>query len=238
MQVVAKIVNALSSAETLLHIFEGLSIGAGVLTVAALIGIAVTSRTLSRQNKTAFEELKGSVAKQQEDASNAKAAQQRVEIDLATARTKQTEAELLLLKLQRFVREPRRVDAVKATALLANRPKGTVEIEYLKDVPEIERLVNEMQKYLADNAWKVSIKPVGTEKIRHAGIGMISGSKSRYEGMTVDDQSGRPKFFEEPGQTLWSFIDGCIEGTSEGWSMTNEQLPKDASVLLVGPKVW
>ena len=91
MQLIPKIVNAFSSAEGLLHFFEWLSIGAGVLTVAALIGIALTSRTVSHQNKIAFEALKGSVAQAQTEASGAKAAQQRVETELAKAKTRQAE---------------------------------------------------------------------------------------------------------------------------------------------------
>ncbi len=63
--------NFLSSAESLLHVFEVLSISAGVLTVAALIGIAITSRIVSSQNKTEFEQVKGKVAEQQERAAKA-----------------------------------------------------------------------------------------------------------------------------------------------------------------------
>ena len=126
-QLTAKITNLLSSADGLLHLFEGLSIGAGVLTVAALIGIAVTSRTVSKQNKTAFEQLKGSVAKQQGEASNARAAQQRVETELAEAKTRQAEAETKLEEVRKR-QGPRQFDIHMFSKALENKPRCPIEI--------------------------------------------------------------------------------------------------------------
>ena len=108
MQLMAKIANALSSAETLLHVFEWLSIGAGVLTVAALIGIALTSRIVSHQNKMAFAH---------------------VEKDVAEAKTRQAEAETKLEEVRKR-QEPRRFDINKFTEALGGKPKCEVEILY------------------------------------------------------------------------------------------------------------
>src|SRR5438067_2091677 len=156
MQVTAKIVNTFSSADGLLHFFEWLSIGAGVLTVAALIGIALTSRTVSRQNKTAFEELKGSVAKQEEEAFNAKAAQQRVETELAEARTRQAEAETKLEEVRK--RQDRRIaDWSKFTEALKGKPTCDIEILCQPNDDEAYSLASVISVMLGSSGWPVVI---------------------------------------------------------------------------------
>lgn len=156
-------------------------------------------------------------------------------MQLEEQRQRATEAQLSLLALQRFVREPRTVNPIKSKALLENRPKGSVEIKYLHGI-ETERLAHELQQTLEANGWKVSIQKVASDVIHDAGIALLSGSKtSPREGL---DESGRPKFFEEPGQTLFAFLDSCVEGTIGGWSMTNPNLESNTSVVLIGPKVW
>ena len=162
----AKIVNAFASAEGLLHVFEWLSVGAGILAVAALIGIALTSRTLSRQNKTAFQELKGNVAKQQEEASNAKAAQQRVEIDLANARTdlskaltNQAQTELALEKL-RAHQGQRVIKSDIFEKSLLGKPKATiVDIWYQPDNGEAFVLALSAYWELRNAGWNVLQQP-------------------------------------------------------------------------------
>ena len=159
------------------------------------------------------------------------------DLQIADALKKQTEAELSLLKLRRFVSEPRTVDRIKSKALLENRPKGSVEIKYLDGV-ETERFAKELQKNLADNGWKTSIEKVGTNIISNAGVAVITGSKRLMGNEISLDESGRPKFFQEPGQTLITFLDTCVESAVGGWWMANPQLAKDTSAVLIGPKVW
>ena len=158
MQLMAKIVNAFSSAEGLLHVFEWVSIGAGALTVASLIGIALTSRTVSRQNKIAFEALKGHVAQAQTEASGAKAAQQRVETQLAKARSREAEAETKLEEIRKR-QERRGADWTKFTNELYGKPTSDLEIFCQPNDDEAYSLASIMSLMLATAGWPL-VQPV------------------------------------------------------------------------------
>src|SRR5437660_784386 len=100
----------LSSVENLNSFFEWSSVVLLALTFIAGAGTVITSRIVNRRQAATILGL-------QTAASEAKAAQQHVEIDLAKAREAQAKAEsesqLSLLRLNRFVREPRTVDHKK-----------------------------------------------------------------------------------------------------------------------------
>src|SRR5437016_4881472 len=104
MQTRTKIMNWFSW-EGLFRLCEGVSIGAGVITVAALIGQVVAGHVLSkRQDETIL----------------------KLETGLADAKTKQAEAEVRLQRL----RNPRMLDFRHFVDTLKGTPKGKVEIIY------------------------------------------------------------------------------------------------------------
>jgi hypothetical protein len=92
----------------------------------------------NRQQDAVIAETKGDVAKLERNASDAKAAQQRVETDLAFAKTKQAEAERTLLEIQeRFV--PRTLTGQirdKFLEDLAGAPRGKIIVSVIANNPE------------------------------------------------------------------------------------------------------
>jgi len=137
-------------------------------------------RSGNRQQDAAISETKEHTAKLEKEA--------------AEAHTKQTEAELSLLKLQRFVREPRIVDPAKSKAFLEGRAKGSVELMYLDGNIESERLANELQKLLSDSGWRASIKKADPELISYAGISVMTGSKM-LQNVGTGAKLGRPEWY-------------------------------------------
>lgn len=136
-------------------------------------------------------------------------------------------------ELRRFVREPRTVDEAKAGQLLQSRPKGRVEIHYLDGNVESERLAGELQNVLGNNGWSASLEKSGTNIINTAGIAMRTGSR----WANVQGKFGLK--LEEPGDTLFTFLQTCVVGDIGGWAAPGDpSLGKDASVVLIGPKVW
>jgi hypothetical protein len=201
--------------------FQVLSLVLLAGTVLTGAGALITGLVLSKRQNLALEEQRQKTEEQRGKT--------------AGLEKQAADAQLSLLKLQRFIREPRTVEVEKSRTFLANRPKGSVRIKYLDGV-EPERLANELNKTLTANGWQSSIQKVGADVIHDAGIALLTSSKGLLNGGL--DESGRPKFFEEPGQTLFAFLDSCVDGAVMGWSATNSQLEENSSVVLIGPKVW
>src|SRR5438105_1141197 len=98
-QAETKMIKLLSSVESLKSFFEWSSVGLLALTFIAGAGVVITSRIVNKRQEETIIEL-------QKSASDAKSAQQQVEISLADSKTKQAEAEKELLALkQRVMRE-------------------------------------------------------------------------------------------------------------------------------------
>lgn len=105
MLLMAKIANALSfswPAERWLSLFEIVSVGAGVLTAAALIGIAVSSRTVSKDRKREFDQLRIDLTNAQTllEEQREKTEEQRAETAKAAERAAKAEERALNAQIQ------------------------------------------------------------------------------------------------------------------------------------------
>jgi hypothetical protein len=120
--------------DTWLSFFEVLSIGAGVLAVAALIGTVVMGKK-----------------------ANARQAERvlTLETGLADAKTKQAEAERRLLEVQNRIAWRHSFDEKKFREVLDRGVKGTAEIVYLKDDSEANIFAESLWFALAASGWSV-----------------------------------------------------------------------------------
>ena len=106
--------------------------------------------------RTDLEKEIGKVAGLQTDAANAKAAQQRVETDLAKQQEKTANAERSLLQLQRRI-EPRRISAeqrLRLIGILTPGPKGKVSIDCVLGDGEGQTFANDVDEVLKASGWE------------------------------------------------------------------------------------
>jgi hypothetical protein len=106
--------------------------------------------------RTDLETATGEVAGLQKEASNAKAAQQKVETDLAKQQEKTANAEQSLLQLQRRI-EPRRISAEQRQRLieiLKTGPKGKVNIACVLGDGEGTTFANDVDEVLKASGWE------------------------------------------------------------------------------------
>jgi hypothetical protein len=101
--------------------------------------------------------LSGSVAGLEKTASDAKTAQQKVEIQLAKQQERAAAAEARLLELQRG-HLPRMLSA-DAIEFMRGKPTGTAEIMYRREDSEAALFAEFVFAWLGSNGWRVS-KPV------------------------------------------------------------------------------
>jgi|SRR5438067_2482315 len=144
----------LSSLESLNSLFEWSSVLLLGLTFIAGAGTIVTSRILNqRQSKT--------ILRLETAASQARTAQQRVQIELgetqkevAGAKTKQAEAERQLINIQERFR-PRMLARSKFIEALQNAPRGKVEISVITGDPESFAFADSIWAALRDAGFDV-----------------------------------------------------------------------------------
>jgi hypothetical protein len=108
------------------------------------------------QLRTDLEKETGKVAILQKDALNAKAAQQKVETDLAKQQEETANAERSLVQLQRRI-EPRRISAEqrpRVMGILTRGPKGKVSIDCLLGDGEGQTFANDVYEVLKASGWE------------------------------------------------------------------------------------
>jgi hypothetical protein len=154
-----KMTKLLSSVENLKSVFEWSSVSLLALTFVAGAGVVITSRIVNKRQEETIIGL-------QTSASDAKAAQQKVEIDLgntqkevADARKKQAEAEADLVRLNEAVKRqnlPRFAFLHPLSEFLKGKPTGTVEIIFLPGDKEASETALWLEGILsADAHWKL-----------------------------------------------------------------------------------
>jgi hypothetical protein len=135
------------SRDTWLSFFEWLSIGAGLLAVAALIGTGVMGKKVN--------------ARQAEEILT-------LETGLADAKAKQAEAQTKLERLKTQV-EPRRINREVFLKALEGQPKVPIQIVYLRDDQDSLEFAQEITNLLERAKWEVTARepiPTPTEASR------------------------------------------------------------------------
>ncbi len=178
----------------------------------------------------------GKVAGLQTAASDAKAAQQRVEKDLAVAQKEAADSELALRRYVDLVARsvsPRRIDSKKFLELLKGQPKGTVEIWYVPNDEEASTFASQLAYWLGPKGagWGVSaLKPlpdtgVSEELRRGAGFGLAMVFPKLSSDLT----------------TAGGVLDNAINLSVGGWgiaghlySFENPALEENHFILVVG----
>lgn len=152
MLLMAKIMNAWPfswSAERWLSIFEVVSVGAGVLTAAALIGIAVSSKTVSAQRKVEFDQLKI-------DLTNAKLSLEEQREKTEQQREKVARTELRLEEVRK-AQAPRRISgAAFVETLKGKQPASKVTVLYLPNDGEAYNFAWDVWRHLFRAGWNPS----------------------------------------------------------------------------------
>ena len=162
-QTETKMIKFLSSVESLKSFFEWSSVGLLALTFVAGAGVVITSRIVNKRQEETIIGL-------QKSASDAKTAQQQVEISLADAKTKQADAEKELLALkQRVMREklPRWARLQPLGEYVTGKPAGIVEIVFVPEDGEAQKTALGIEAHLsADGKWKLlrNARPISSNE--------------------------------------------------------------------------
>lgn len=125
----------------LFRLCEVVSIAAGAIAVAALIGQVVAGRVLSNRQAKELEDLKTATARQQERAASAE--KELLEVKERTAPRRLTEAQRASIKRE-----------LQAT------PKGTLVIIPMLDSPETHRYALDFAEVLRDAGWDSRVQPI------------------------------------------------------------------------------
>jgi hypothetical protein len=174
--------------------------------------------TLETNGASANKDLAGL----QRSASDAKAAQQKVEIDLAKQQEKTTIAERSLLELQRRM-GPRRISAEQRARLLGilkTGPKGKVSISCVSGDSEGQTFANEIAELLIASGWQI---PDGVAQA------MYSGRNPVGFGIVVRSAVGAPIYAAVLQRAFFS-IGIPMEGRE------NPRFDEGAVEILVGNK--
>ena len=199
-------------------VFEWSSVVLLAFTFLAGAGVVFTSSIVNKRQAQTILGLK-------KDASDAKKAQQEVEISLADAKTKQAEAEKSLLELQQLIHEPRTLDETKGAAILDAREKGSVQILFVAG-DEPKNLANKISVILSAHGWTVTSINMGISSIPP---GIEVGVSS--EDSKVGEEA------PEPVKTLCSFLSESVERNPSLRAISDKGLPKNSTPrIIVGPK--
>jgi hypothetical protein len=113
-------------------------------------------RAGNRQQDAVIAETNERTAKLERDAADSKATQQRVEIQLAEARTAQAAAEKSLLEIQERISDRHLPDREKFVAFLKEYKRGPVDIRYSAGDTEAHRFAVEIDSALKAAGWSES----------------------------------------------------------------------------------
>jgi len=163
-------------------------------------------------------------------ASDAKAAQQRVETELATAKTRQAEAERSLLELQQLLKEPRSIDRDRAKEILEHGSKASVDIVRVPHNQDAENLANQLGSLLTEHGWKVlSIQQTVAGGYSQPGITLEVG----VEGV---DTNRSPESLPEPANTLYRFLHEAVKLNPSVRVIAYPKVSQEKLLISVGPK--
>ncbi len=157
----------------------------------------------------------------QKSATDAKAAQQKVEIDLAKQQAKTADAEKSLLELQRHM-QPRRISPeqrARLVAILAQGPKGKVSINCVLGDGEGHTFANDVDSALKASGWE-------TDGVNQ---GVYSGGNPIGFGIVVHSAITAPPYAATLQRAFFSV------GLPLG-GMENGQFPEGKVDILVGNK--
>jgi hypothetical protein len=203
------------------------------LVVASLVTLFFTWalwKYSNRQQDAVKAEANERTLKLERDATDSKAAQQRVETELAEARTKQAEAERSLLELQQLLKEPRTIDIERAKKILGSGSKGSVTIFRVPNNQDAENLAKQIEALLTEYGWKVG-------SILEAIAGGYSQPGIKLEiGVMGANTDGTPESLPEPANTLYRFLHESVKLNPSVLVEAYPNVSQDKLQISVGPK--
>jgi hypothetical protein len=165
-------IKLLSSVESVHSLFEWAGVLLLAFTFVAGFGIVITSRIINRKQAQTILELSNA-------ANESKEAQQKVEVQLAESRTKQAEAERMLLEIQerftpRTLTGDRREQFVKS---LENAPRGKIEASAITGDPEAFTFATQIWETLRDAGFDVGPRLGSVMVFGSPPVGVLVGIK-------------------------------------------------------------
>ena len=214
------------SPDTWLSLFEALSIGAGVLAAAALIGTAIMGKKVNARQAEKILTL---------------------ETGLADAKTKQAEAETQLERLKKQV-GPRRINREVFLKALGGQPKAPVQILYLRDDPDSLEFAQEIANLLARAKWDVIARePIPTPSAvlssdipitmsvggQPSGVTVVTHSVSEEEAEASENRMAGKDWAKTP----WTVLCNAFEqAMGEGKAASHSTVPEGTLRVVIGPK--